>query len=83
MTATTFSSSSRSTFSRMLRRLPLVTMTMESEAMTRLDFVRDTDAPRSFTFASDGNDDEHSTNFALVCHFLLAHWPSDSQRKPS
>jgi hypothetical protein len=83
MTATTFSSSSRSTFSRMLRRLPLVTMTMESEAMTRLDFVRDTDAPRSFTFASDGNDDEHSTTFALVCHFLLAHWPSDSQRKTS
>jgi len=59
-------------------------VTVDKEAaMTRFDFERDTDAPRSFTVATDGDDDEHSTTFSLVCHFLLAHWPNDSQRKPS
>jgi len=59
-------------------------VTVDKEAtMTRLDFVRDTDAPRSFTFASDGDDDEHSTTFALVCHFLLAHWPTASTKRSS
>ena len=56
-------------------------VTVDKEAtMTRLDFKRETDAPRSLTVATDGDDDERSTTFAIVCHFLLAHWPSDGQR---
>ncbi len=56
-------------------------MTVESEIMTRLDFVRDTDAPRSFTFASDGDDDRRLQLLRLVCQFVWLHWPMSD--KPS
>lgn len=58
-----------------------VNMTVESEIMTRLDFVRDTDAPRSFTFASDGDDDRRLQLLRLVCQFVWLHWPMSD--KPS
>jgi hypothetical protein len=38
----------------------------QSEATLRLDFARSTDAPRSITVASDGDDDQHSQVFRLV-----------------
>jgi hypothetical protein len=53
-----------------------VTMASES-AVTRLDFTRETDAPRSFTVAS-GDDDQHSQMFRLVCKFIWAYWPTDT-----
>jgi hypothetical protein len=44
----------------------------ETEATIRLDFSRGTDAPRSVTVASDGDDDQHSQLFRSVCGFLWA-----------
>ena len=54
-----------------------VTMAAESAA-TRLDFTRETDAPRSFTVAS-GDDDQHSQMFRSVCKFVWAYWPNAKQ----
>jgi hypothetical protein len=57
-------------------------VTMAETATTlRLDFQRDTDAPRSITVASDGDDDQHSQLFGSVCGFLWAYWPT--ARRPS
>ena len=53
----------------------------ESESTARLDFSRGTDAPRSITVASDGDDDRHSQVFRSVCGFLWAYWPTG--RRPS
>ena len=55
----------------------LVTLAAESEATLRLDFARSTDAPRSITVASDGDDDRHSQLFRSVSTFLWTYWPSD------
>ena len=53
----------------------------ESESTVRLDFSCGTDAPRSITVASDGDDDRHSQVFRSVCGFLWAYWPT--ARRPS
>ena len=39
----------------------------ETTTTVLLDFTRDTDAPRSITFASDGDDDRHSQVLRSVC----------------
>ena len=41
----------------------------ETATTVRLDFARDTDAPRSLTVASDGDDDRHSQLFRSACEF--------------
>jgi hypothetical protein len=46
-----------------------VTLT-KSASTVRLDFARDTDAVRSITVALDGDDDQHSQVFRLVCKFV-------------
>ena len=58
-----------------------VMMAADSESTVRLDFARSTDAPRSLTVASDGDDDRHSQVFRSVCGFLWAYWPT--ARRPS
>ena len=58
-----------------------VTMT-EPATTLRLDFARDTDAPRSLTVAS-GDDDQHSQMFRLVCKFVWGYWPTDSTKRSS
>jgi hypothetical protein len=49
-----------------------VTVTPESEATTRLDFARGTDAPRSITVGPDADDDRDSQLFWWVCSFVTA-----------
>ena len=53
-----------------------VTMAAEGETMVRLEFARSTDAPRSLTFASDGDDEERSQILRLVCQFAWTYWPN-------
>jgi hypothetical protein len=54
-----------------------VTMMAESAATMRLEFARSTDAPRSFSFASDGDDEERSQLLRLVCQFVWTYWPKE------
>ncbi len=56
-----------------------VTASLEASVL-RLDFKRETDAPRSFSILADGDDDQHSQMFRLVCLFLKAYWPNDDER---
>ena len=49
----------------------------ETETTLRLDLMRGTDAPRSLTVASDGDDDRHSQVFRSVCGFLWMCWTKD------
>ena len=58
-----------------------VTLAVELEATLRLDFARCSDAPRSITVASDGDDDRHSQAFRSVCRFVWTYWPS--AKRPS
>jgi hypothetical protein len=48
-----------------------------SEAALRLDFARNTDAPRSLTVAVDGDNQHHSQLFRSVCTFLWMYWAKD------
>ena len=47
----------------------------ETETTVRLEFARDTDAARSLTIASDGDDERHAQLLRLVCQCVWAHWP--------
>jgi hypothetical protein len=58
-----------------------VTMAADSESTVGLDFSCGTDAPRSLTISTDGDDDQHSQLFRSVCGFLWAYWPT--ARRPS
>jgi len=49
----------------------------ETESTVRLDFARNTDAPRSITVAVDGDDDCHTRVFRSVCGFLWMYWAKD------
>jgi hypothetical protein len=55
----------------------------QSEATLRLDFARSTDAPRSITVASDGDDDRHSQVLRSVCRFVWTYWPTANNDRRS
>ena len=52
----------------------------ETETTLRLEFARGSDAPRSITVASDGDDDQHLQLFGSVCRFIWVQWPNDDRR---
>lgn len=48
----------------------VTTNELVDSAVVRFDFERGTGAPRSFTFAPEGDDERHTQLFRTACQFL-------------
>jgi len=49
--------------------------------VVRFDFARDTEAPHSFAFSPEGDDENQTQLFRTACEFLQTNWPSGRQAR--